>query len=128
MPAKKKRLARNIRLSPPATDYYSGTVGPSAHLCVGVTQSRQLTGAIGALIGRLAPEGGTLTMLNAPPKGAAWRYPNDIMVIGHPGGVQLVRAAGMRPEAEFVSMCSTYRDRLVGGVGKVRWARVKAVN
>ena len=105
---KKSGLTRNLRLAR-ALD----RDGVVAHMG---REERTLTGEVGLRLMWRMP--GSIQFLDRRPRGSEWI---SLMCIGVYGGV--VVSYGL--VTEFVPMCSAYRNRLTGGVGKVRWARLR---
>lgn len=111
----KSRLARNLPFMYDCADI------PAARISLGY-ERRILSGPVGTYLLRQA-DVGTITFLDKTPA----RTPGHLFVLGIPGGVLVVAhgADDGDAHAEIVRMCSRYRDKIVGGIGKLRWAKVK---
>lgn len=112
----KKQLARTVPFK--HDDVYGG-VRFSLY-----RDARPVSGAVGKVIRERFSKGKAVFLDKKPPDWSADR----ILVLGVPGGVVLSYYPGYAgyPVTEFRAMCSTFRGRLVGGIGKTRWARLKA--
>jgi len=116
---KKAPLARTLRWAQ-ARDIFT------REDCVRFTLAvnwRLLNKDVGAALKRRGDEG-RVTFLDKVPEQIAYH----LLAVGTPNGILVTYFDGSRysPVSEFVWMCPTYRNRIVGGVGKVRWAKVKA--
>lgn len=83
--------------------------------------ARHLTGSVGATLLEKGPSGKVTFLDQAPfwPGG-------HLMVVGVRTGILVSWWTNdLTPVTEFVTMCARFRDRIVG-LGKIRWAKVKA--
>lgn len=118
---KKKPLARTLRFIREygATAFYEDR----PQFSIG-HQTRTLKGPVGARLNKLSLSGeGKAVFLDKEPGSTSGHF----MVVGTPYGLTatyFVGSYGDNP-SEHVQMCSQVRDRIVGGVGKVRWAKLK---
>jgi len=115
----KKRLVRNIRFLPNASESV-------AHVGVTLPGSRFFTYRIvdGPLGGYLRGKGsGCITFLDNTPNDTSGHF----LMIGTRGGILVVAHTRYEVVAQVVGMCWAFRDAIVGGYGKMRWAKLKVL-
>lgn len=123
MPTAKKKsvLVRNVRWKK-TKPFLEEVPVPYFELRAPHLASRFVRGEVGKSILAMGDQGRVI-FLDKPPRD--WR--RHIMVVGYPGGVVIHYFTAFSNSHSYVlPMCSTFRNRLVGGCNKVRWAKVKA--
>ena len=118
----KKRMVRNIAFSDSHSWSYAEKVVVDAVSMAMRYGYRSMTGAVGKKLRQLGAQG-KITFLDKTP----WHTGDHLLVIGITGGLLVVyhdHDAGVA-HSEIVRMCSDYREKIVGKVGAIRWAKVK---
>jgi hypothetical protein len=105
----KTPLAWNLKWEP------AGDNGVRVRL---LRESRTLEGPVGQTLFRRASTG-RIRFLDKKPRFYDW---SNLQIVGTHQGLAIIRGL----HTEHVAMCPRFRNRIVGGLGKVRFARLVA--
>lgn len=119
---KPTRMARNIAWTTGREfNWRTGTHSDAARFSLR-WEWRKLDGAVGKRLLELGAAG-KITFLDKTPRNTG----SHVLVVGITGGLLVIYHDHIKGVAhsEVVSMCDRFRAKIVGGVGRVRWAKVK---